>query len=111
MDCFEYARDRRRCGRVTPRWNQTNAALLAVVGLILDHSWTTDRAATELREKVGDDSVPRRATGRVRAAFAEYPSVILRLPERRVRKLEPAFPVRRNGTTGAVRAIHTHARG
>lgn len=77
--------------RIACRWDQTDAALLALVRLVLDHSWTPDGAAAELRAKVGDDSLLLRVRSRVRAALADHPTPLgLRAAETLDLALAPA---------------------
>ena len=74
MDLVEECNVTQRRARVNKRWDQTDAALLALVRLILDDSWTAGRAAAELRTRIADDSVLRQLRARVRAAHTDPPT-------------------------------------
>ena len=76
MDRFNY--DKASGGRWNSgrRWDEVDAALLALIRLILDESWSAQRAAAELRAKVTDESVLRRVRTRVQCALAERPTPI-----------------------------------
>lgn len=58
------------------RWDDVDAALLALIRLVLDDSWSAHRAAAELRAKVPRDAVLRRVRARVLNALAEHPTPV-----------------------------------
>ena len=58
------------------RWDEVDAALLAVIRLVLDDSWSAHRAAAELRAKVPDEAVLRRVRNRVMNAHAKHPTPV-----------------------------------
>ena len=58
------------------RWHEVDAALLALIRLVLDDSWSAQRAAAELRVKVPADTVLRRVRTRVLNALDEHPTPV-----------------------------------
>lgn len=64
------------------QWDEADAALLALIRLILDDSWSAEGAASELRVKVTDESVLCRVRTRVRRALAERPTPMAQRAER-----------------------------
>lgn len=64
-----------RRGR-TRRWDETDAALLALIRLALDDSWSAEAAAGEMAMRVPDQSVLRRVRVRVENAVAERPTPV-----------------------------------
>ena len=71
MDTFKCRRHARGSLNGHCRWDDTDAALLALIRLVLDDSWSAQRAAAELRARVADETALRRARTRVRNALAE----------------------------------------
>lgn len=76
MDWFNYGRSDGGRLHGAHQWDRVDAALLALIRLVLDDSWSAQRAATELRVKVTDESVLCRVRTRVRAALAERPTPV-----------------------------------
>ena len=60
------------------RWDDVDAAMLALIRLVLDDSWSAKRAASELALKVRNQTVLRRVRARVRNALAENPTPVAR---------------------------------
>lgn len=58
------------------RWDDVDAAMLALIRLVLDDSWSAKRAASELGLKVRNHTVLRRVRSRVRNALAESPTPV-----------------------------------
>lgn len=58
------------------RWGEVDAALLALIRLVLDDSWSAQQAAAELGDKVTDDWVLRIVRIRVQSAFDEHPTPV-----------------------------------
>lgn len=73
LNCRTHAEGSRR-GRC--RWDEVDAALLALIRLVLDDSWSARRAAAELRAKVPGDTVLRRVRSRVLNALADHPTPV-----------------------------------
>ena len=76
MDRSNCHRKNRGCLNGGRRWDEVDAALLALIRLILDDSWSPQRAAAELRVKVTEESVLCRVRTRVRNALAERPTPV-----------------------------------
>lgn len=67
------------------RWGQEDAALLSLIRLVLDDSWSANRAAVELRSRVADEAALHRVRARVRRALVERPTPVA---ERAARTLD-----------------------
>ena len=66
---------RRGSGRA---WDEVDSALVALIRLVLDQSWTAERAGAELRARVRNDQVLLRVRARVRNALDERPTPVAR---------------------------------
>lgn len=76
MDLFDrHVGERsRRNGRRS--WDAADVALLALIRLALEDSWSAQRAAAELRLRVTDESVLYRVRARVRNALSDRPTPV-----------------------------------
>jgi hypothetical protein len=70
------------------RWDEVDAALLVLIRLVLEDSWSERRAAAELRAKVPDESVLRGVRTCVARALAERPTPVAK---RATRTLDIVF--------------------
>ena len=76
MDTLEFRRPPRGSLAGHRRWDDVDAAMLALIRLVLDDSWSAKRAASELGLKVRNQTVLRRVRARVRNALAESPTPV-----------------------------------
>lgn len=72
------------------RWEEVDAALLALIRLVLDDSWSPRRAAEELRAKVPGETILRRVRARVLNALADHPTPVA---QRAAATLDEVFAV------------------
>lgn len=81
MDRFSFysSNDGRPQGR---RWDEVDTAMLALIRLVLDDSWSAQWAAAALRVRVVDESVIRRVRTRVENALADRPTPVARRAKR-----------------------------
>ena len=80
--------------------DKVDLALLALIRLVLDDSWSPQPAAAELRRQVDDDLVLYRLRARVRNALFERPSPVAQRAAQTLAVLldETGPPLVRNGS-------------
>lgn len=76
MDSLNHHRSGGAARRGRRPWDTTDAALLALIRLVLDDAWSPEQAATHLRARVVDQAVLRRVRARVLNALAERPTPV-----------------------------------
>lgn len=96
---FGVGRDRPAVERAH-HWDELDAALLALIRLVLDDSWSAEQAAEKMAGQVTDESVLRRLRARVVSALAERPTP---LAARAAQTMDALFVGRRSIATLAER--------
>lgn len=62
--------------KIRRRWDRVDLTMVALVRLTSEESWTARSAANQLRSRVPDREILRRARARVAATLAARPSIV-----------------------------------